>query len=163
MWNRIACALCLFLSTNVIAITVEEFSAKLMQVHPYFLQLSQSEKISLVDRKIARTYTDWNIQMGANQSFSAGDDISSRLYDDLYTTSYEVSASRKIENSGANLNLKHSWNRNDKDSTVLNTNVFSLDYVRPLLQNKDGVNDRLAIDVADIDLLAKTSELIRTG
>ena len=144
MWNRITCVLCLFLSTNVIAITVEEFSAKLMQAHPFFLQLSLSEKVSLVDQKIARTYTDWNIQMGANESFSAGDDISSRLYKDLYTTSYEVSANRKIANSGANLNLKHSWNRNDKDSTVLNTNVFSLDYVQPLLQNKDGLNDRLA-------------------
>ena len=148
------------MSGNVNAITAEEFSAKLMQIHPYFLQLSLSEKISLLDQKIARTYTDWNIQMGANESFSAGDDISARLYDDLYTTSYEVSANRKIANSGANLNLKHSWNRNDKDSTVLNSNVFSLDYVQPLLQNKDGMNDRLAVDVADIDLLAKQVNLL---
>ena len=160
MWNRIACVVCLFLSTNVIAITAEEFSAKLMQTHPYFLQLSLSEKVSLVDQKIARTYTDWNIQMGANESFSAGDDISSRLYKDLYTTSYEVSAHRKIANSGANLNLKHSWSRNDKDSTVLNTNVFSLDYVKPLLQNQNGLNDRLAVDIADIDLLAKQVSLL---
>ena len=160
MWNRIACVFCLFLSTNVIAITTEEFSAKLMQTHPFFLQLSLSEKVSLVDQKIARTYTDWNIQMGANESFSSGDDISSRLYEDLYTTSYEVSANRKISNSGANLNLVHSWNRNDKDSTILNTNVFSLDYVKPLLQNKDGLNDRLAVDVVDIDLLAKQVNLL---
>ena len=160
MWNRIACVFYLFLSTNVIAITAEEFSAKLMQTHPYFLQLSLSEKVSLVDQKIARTYTDWNIQMGANESFSAGDDISSRLYKDLYTTSYEVSAHRKIANSGANLNLKHSWIRYDKDSTVLNTNVFSLDYVKPLLQNQNGLNDRLAVDIADIDLLAKQVSLL---
>ena len=160
MWNRIACVFCLFLSTDVIAITSEEFSAKLMQTHPYFLQLSLSEKVSLVDQKIARTYADWNIQMGVNESFSAGDDISSRLYKDLYTTSYEVSAHRKIANSGANLNLKHSWSRNDKDSTVLNTNVFSLDYVKPLLQNQNGLNDRLAVDIADIDLLAKQVSLL---
>jgi len=69
MWNRIICVFCLFLSTNVIAITAEEFSAKLMQTHPFFLQLSLSEKVSLIDQKIARTYTDWNIQMGANESF----------------------------------------------------------------------------------------------
>ena len=163
MWIRITCIFYLFFSSNVIAITADEFSAKLMQMHPYFLQLSLSEKISLVDQKITRTYADWNIQMGANESFSAGDDISSRLYKDLYTTSYEVSANRKISNSGANLNLMHSWNRSDKDSTVLNTNVFSLDYVRPLLQNKDGLNDRLAVDVADIDLLATQVNSIRTG
>ena len=160
MWNRITCVFCLFLSTNVIAITAEEFSTKLMQAHPFFLQLSLSEKVSLVDQKIARTYSDWNIQIGANESFSAGEDTSSRLYEDLYTTSYEVSARRIIANSGANLNLKHSWNRNDKDNTVLNTNVFSLDYVKPLLQNKNGLNDRLAVDVADIDLLAKQVNLL---
>jgi len=160
MWNRIACVFCLFLSTNVIAITVEEFSTKLMQTHPYFIQLSLSEKVSLIDKKIANTYTDWNIQMGANQSFTAGDDISSRLYKDLYTTSYEASANRKIANSGANLNLKHSWTRNDKDSTALNTNIFSLDYVKPLLQNRDGLNDLLAVDVASIDLLANQVNLL---
>ena len=160
MWIKICCFFCFFLSSNVIAITVEEFSAKLMQTHPYFLQLSLSETVSLVEQKIARTYTDWNIEMGANESFSAGDDISSRLYKDLYTTSYEVSANRKIANSGANLNLKHSWNRNDKDNTVLNTNIFSLDYIQPLLQNKDGLNDRLAVDVADIDFLAKQVSLL---
>ena len=160
MWNRITCVFCLFLSTNVIAITAEEFSTNLMQAHPFFLQLSLSEKVSLVDQKIARTYSDWNIQIGANESFSAGEDTSSRLYEDLYTTSYEVSARRIIANSGANLNVKHSWNRNDKDNTVLNTNVFSLDYVKPLLQNKDGLNDRLAVDVADIDLLSKQVNLL---
>jgi len=160
MLNRITCIFCLFISTNVIAITADEFSTKLMQTHPYFLQLSLSEKVSLIDQKIAKTYTDWNIQMGADESFSAGDDISTRLYNNLYTTSYEVSALRKIANSGANVNLKHSWNRNDKDSTVLNSNVFSLDYVMPLLQNKDGLNDRLAVDVADIDLLANQVNLL---
>ena len=160
MLNRIACTFYLFLSANAIAITAEEFSSQLMQTHPFFLQLSLNEKVSLIDQKIARTYTDWNIQMGANESFSAGEDISSRLYNDLYTTSYEVSALRKIANSGANMNLKHSWNRNDKDSTVLNTNVFSLDYVLPLLQNKDGLNDRLAVDVADIDLLTNQVSLL---
>jgi len=160
MLNRIACIFCLLLSTNTIAITAEEFSSKLMQTHPFFLQLSLDEKASLIDQKITRTYTDWNIQMGVNESFSSGDDISSRLYNDLYTTSYEVSALRKIANSGANVNLKHSWNRNDKDSTVLNTNVFSLDYVLPLLQNKDGLNDRLALDVADIEMLANQVNLL---
>ena len=39
MWNRIACVFCLFLSANAFAITAEEFSAKLMQTHPFFLQL----------------------------------------------------------------------------------------------------------------------------
>ena len=130
MWNRIACVFCLFLSTNVIAITAEEFSAKLMQTHPYFLQLSLSEKVSLIDRKIARTYTDWNIQMGANESFSAGDDISSRLYEDLYTTSYEISAQRKSMVSTGDRSAKirtYNFPQNRITDHRINLTLYKLD------------------------------------
>ena len=76
---------------------------------------------------------------------TGGEDTSSRLYDDLYTTKYEVSANRKVENSGASVNLKHSLTRSDKDSNASHSNLLALDYVQPVcLQNKGGLNDRLA-------------------
>ena len=146
-------------SVNTNAITLKEFSAKLVETHPFFVQLSLSEKTSLLDQKASLTYSDWNIKAGASESFSGGEDTSTRLYKDLYTTSYEVSAGRIIENSGANLNLKHSLTRNDKDSDATHSNVFSLDYIRPLLQNKNGINDRLAVDIAALDLIAKKTSL----
>jgi len=129
-------------NANANSITLNEFSAKLVETHPFFVQLSLSEKTSLLDQKASLTYSDWSIKAGASESFSGGEDTST-VYNNLYTTSYEVSAGRKIENSGANLNLKHSLTRNDKDSAASHSNVFSIDYVRPLLQNKDGINDRL--------------------
>jgi len=149
----------IFFSVNANAITLNEFSEKLIETHPFFVQLSLSEKTSLLDQKASLTYSDWNIKAGASESFSSGEDTSTRLYKDLYTTSYEVSAGRKIENSGANLNLKHSLTRNDKDSSATHSNVFSIDYIRPLLQNKDGINDRLTLDIASLDLIAKKVNL----
>ena len=149
----------IFFSVNTNAITLNEFSEKLIETHPFFVQLSLSEKTSLLDQKASLTYSDWNIKAGAGESFSSGEDTSTRLYKDLYTTSYEVSAGRKIENSGANLNLKHSLTRDDKDSSATHSNVFSIDYIRPLLQNKDGINDRLTLDIASLDLIAKKVSL----
>ena len=149
----------IFFSVNTNAITLNEFSEKLIETHPFFVQLSLSEKTSLLDQKASLTYSDWNIKAGAGESFSSGEDTSTRLYKDLYTTSYEVSAGRKIENSGANLNLKHSLTRDDKDSSATHSNVFSIDYIRPLLQNKDGINDRLTLDIASLDLIAKKISL----
>jgi outer membrane protein len=159
MLKRFTVLVFIFFSVNANAITLNEFSAKLIETHPFFVQLSLSEKTSLLDQKASLTYSDWNIKAGASESFSGGEDTSTRLYKDLYTTSYEVSAGRKIENSGANLNLKHSLTRNDKDSTATHSNVFSIDYIRPLLQNKDGINDRLTLDIASLDLIAKKVSL----
>ena len=159
MLKRFIVLVFIFFSVNANAITLNEFSAKLIETHPFFVQLSLSEKTSLLDQKASLTYSDWNIKAGASESFSSGDDTSTRLYKDLYTTSYEVSAGRKIENSGANLNLKHSLTRDDKDSTATHSNVFSIDYIRPLLQNKDGINDRLTLDIASLDLIAKKISL----
>ena len=52
----------LSLSTN--AITLDEFSQKLVESHPYFVQLSLSEKTSLINQKSLSTYSDWNINAG---------------------------------------------------------------------------------------------------
>jgi len=149
----------LLISLNVNAITLNEFSEKLLATHPYFVQLSLSEKSSLLSQKSSLTYSDWNIKAGASETFTGGEDSTSRPYKDLYSTKYEVSANRKVENSGASVNLKHSLTRNDKDSIASHANLLVIDYVRPLLQNKGGINDRLANDLASLDLMAKQVSL----
>ena len=160
MFNRtILAALTVSLSLNVSAITLDEFSERLVESHPYFVQLSLAEKTSLLNQKSLSTYADWNIKAGASETFTGGEDVASRLYKDLYATKYEIGATRKVENSGASINLKHSLTRNDKDSNATHSNLFSVDYVRPMLQNKDGLNDRLNLDLASIDLMAKKVSL----
>ena len=159
MLYRASLSIFLLISLNASAITLNEFSERLVETHPYFVQLSLSEKTSLLDQKSSLTYSDWNIKAGASETFTGGEDTSSRIYKDLYSTKYEVSANRKVENSGASVNLKHSLTRNDKDSNASHANLLALDYIRPLLQNKDGLNDRLASDLASLDLIAKQVSL----
>ena len=159
MLKRASLSVFLLISSNASAITLNEFSERLVETHPYFVQLSLSEKTSLLDQKASLTYSDWNIKAGASEAFTGGEDSSSRLYKDLYSTKYEVSANRKVEDSGASVNLKHSLTRNDKDSNASHSNLLAFDYVRPLLQNKDGLNDRLATDLASLDMMAKQVSL----
>ena len=163
MWPRILFLFCLCLSFKVSAITIEEFSSELMKSHPYFLQQSLSEKVSIIDQKDALVYSDWTIQAGASESYASGEDQSTKLYDDRYITGYEVSAAKKFPDTGGSLTLGHSWNITDTDvnsvNTNLNSNSFSLDYTRPLSQNKDGINDRLAADIATIDTQSKQISL----
>ena len=155
MLKRVGLSVFSLISLNINAITLSEFSEKLVETHPYFIQLSLSEKTSLLTQKSSLTYSDWSVKAGASEAFSSGEDSSSRLYKDLYSTKYEVSANKKIENSGARVNLSHSLTRKDKDSNASHSNLLSFEYVRPMLQNKDGLNDRLAMDLASLDLIAK--------
>ena len=163
MWPRVLFLFCLSLSFKVSAVTIEEFSSELMKSHPYFLQQSLSEKVSIIDQKDALVYSDWTIQAGASESYASGEDQSAKLYDDRYITGYEVSAAKKFPDTGGSLTLGHSWNITDTDvnsvNTNLNSNSFSLDYTRPLSQNRDGINDRLAADIATIDTQSKQISL----
>ena len=160
MFNRTnLLLLTLLLTTNASAITLDEFTERLVETHPYFVQLSLSESQNIVNQKSLSTYTDWKINAGANQSYTGGKDISSRLYDNLYSTGYEIGATRKLDSSGATINIAHSLTRNDKDSKANHLNLFSVDYSRPLLQNKDGLNDRLNLDIATINIMASKVSL----
>ena len=125
-YRTVLSAFTFLISTNVSAITLSEFSERLIESHPYFVQLSLSEKSSLLNQKSLAAYTDWNIKAGASETFTGGEDVGSRLYKDLYSTKYEIGATRKVDNSGASVNLKHSLTRNDKDSKATHSNIFQL-------------------------------------
>jgi len=159
VFKRIVLSAFVVSSFNVSAITLDDFSTQLVERHPYFVQLSLSEKMSLINQKSLSIYTDWNINAGASETFTGGEDVDSRSYDDLYSTKYEIGATRKVSHSGATVSLKHSLTRNDKDSNATHSNLFSITYARPLLQNKDGFNDKLNLDLASIDLIAKKVSL----
>ena len=69
MFKRIFLSAFVVSSFNVSAITLDDFSAQLVESHPYFVQLSLSEKMSLINQKSLSIYTDWNINAGASETF----------------------------------------------------------------------------------------------
>ena len=66
-YRTILTAFTVLISLNVSAITLNDFSERLVESHPYFVQLSLSEKSSLLNQKSLAAYTDWNIKAGASQ------------------------------------------------------------------------------------------------
>ena len=105
MLKRVSLSIFILMSLNANSITLDEFSERLVASHPYFDQLSLSEKTSLLNQKSSLTYSDWNIKAGASETFTQGEDSSSRSYNDLFSTKYELSANRTVGDSGAKVNI----------------------------------------------------------
>lgn len=123
--------------SQVSALTVDEYTDALLQNHPYFLQLSLAEKAALVGEQLALTYTDWSLAGSLNNN-------------DLNNTVYKVSAKKTVAKTGAIVSLNHSW------GVITGENVTSIDYSQPLLQNRNGLNNKLSADIATIEIAAQS-------
>ena len=56
-YRTVLFAFSFILSLNVGAITLNEYSESLVESHPYFVQLSLSEKTSVLNQKALTNYT----------------------------------------------------------------------------------------------------------
>ena len=142
---------------NAQAISEREFVEQLKSTHPFFEQQALSSQIKQVEKRLTTANEDWIIAIDGNYKNENASDISSSTYNKLNTTSADVSATRKIANSGSDITFKHTWKDKNKDVNTTR-NRFSLDYTYPLLRNRDGVNDQLDGDVAQIAIEKNTLE-----
>jgi len=142
---------------NAQAISESEFIERLKATHPFFEQQALSSQIKQVEKRLTTANEDWVISINGNYKNENASDISSSTYNKLNTTSADVSATRKIANSGSDITFKHAWKDKNKDVNTTR-NRFSLDYTYPLLRNRDGVNDQLDGDVAQIAIEKNTLE-----
>jgi outer membrane protein TolC len=142
---------------NAQAISEREFVERLKATHPFFEQQELSSQIKQIEKYLTTANEDWIISIDGNYKNENAGDISSSTYNKLNTTSADVSATRKIANSGSDITFKHTWKDKNKDVNTTR-NRFSLDYTYPLLRNRDGVNDQLDGDVAQIAIDKNTLE-----
>ncbi len=152
--------LILLIGFNAQAINEREFVEQLKSTHPFFEQQALSSQIKQVEKRLTTANEDWIIAIDGNYKNENASDISSiaSIYKKLNTTSVDISATRKIAESGSDITFKHVWTDKDKDGVDIARNKFSLDYTYPLLRNRDGVNDRLDGDVAQIAIEKNTLE-----
>ena len=145
---------------NAQAISEREFIERLKATHPFFEQQALSSQIKQVEKRLTTANEDWIIAIDGNYKNENASDISSiaSIYKKLDTTSVDISATRKIAESGSDITFKHVWTDKDKDGVDIARNRFSLDYTYPLLRNRDGVNDQLDGDVAQIAIEKNTLE-----
>ncbi len=144
----------LYLSTsfNAYAMSESEFVERLQNTHPFFEQLNLGSQIKQVEKIATTAPEDWIIGIDTNYEDKDAEHISSiTTYDDLATSSLDLSASKKVFDSGSDITLKHTWKEKSKDIDTTR-NKFSLDYTYPLLLNKGGINDRLETDLSSINI-----------
>ena len=70
-YRTVLSALTISISLNVNAVTLSEYTERLVESHPYFVQLSLSEKSSLLNQKSLAAYTDWNIKAGRSEEHTS--------------------------------------------------------------------------------------------
>ncbi len=136
---------------NVQALTKQTFVERLRTTHPFFNQQMLFSKIKLIEKRATRANEDWVVAIKSlykNENDATNASLST-TYERLDTTSIGISTTKKNINTGSDITIKHTWK--DKSKGVNNTkNEFSIDYTYPLLRNKDGINDRLNFDIAQI-------------
>lgn len=135
---------------NVQALSEKDFTERLQASHPFFNQQTLFSKIKLIEKRATKANEDWVVAIESwYQSQDKDNNDISTTVANLDTASVDISTSRKHADTGSDVTLKHTW-KDKSRSTDTTSNGFSLDYTYPLLQNKDGINDRLSADVAQI-------------
>jgi len=141
--------LCLGASAQSFALTLDEYSEKLAQEHPFYSQLSLSEGANQLAHQASQLQYDWNTQISINDNYTSSGGLNS--------AKAEISTQKAIKGTGGNLSIKHSWNDNGLTQP---TNLTSIAYSQPFLQNQSGINTSLPSDLANIDLESKKISLI---
>ena len=142
----------LMLTTGVsLAMSEQDFIDRLTQVHPFFSQLENTKAIAKIDRQASTANQDWVLSATSTYKEEDYGEIATSSYTDLDTASIDLSAKKQLVDSGASLTLAHNWK--EKSQSLNNhRNKFSIDYSYPLLKDAGGINDRLATDLAELDV-----------
>ncbi len=143
---------------NAQALTEQDFVERLRASHPFFNQQALSSKIKLIEKRATEANEDWVVAIESlYQSQDKDSNDISTTAANLDTASVGISTSRKYADTGSDITLTHTWIDKSRSTDTTN-NGFSLDYTYPLLRNKDGINDRLSTDVAQIAISKNTLE-----
>ena len=147
--KQLATLVFLTLSTQITAITLDEYIETLLQEHPFYSKLTLSEKANQLSHQSSHLAYDWTTELSANGSHASSNSINSEKIED--------GAQKIIKTTGGRLNLKHSWSDTNQSQ---DTSLTTISYTQPLLKNRAGINTSLATDLADIDLEIRQLNLL---
>ncbi|SMN11088.1 Outer membrane efflux protein precursor [uncultured Candidatus Thioglobus sp.] len=149
--------LALSISLNVSALNEQEFVKQLRATHPFFNQQALSSQIRKIEKQATTANRDWLIAVDTTYKNEDTKHVTGVNYEQLNTRSIGIYATKKHVSTGSDITFKHAWIEKSK-GVENNHNQFSIDYNYPLLKNKNGINDRLNTDVAQIAIDKNTIE-----
>lgn len=131
-------------------LTIATFIAQLKRTNPFFDIEKTSTQIAQNEAEIAKSISDWRLNVDSNYRYQETDRVLSANYKRQNTINLNSELSKVDYESGHRLKLSHQAQKISQN-TGLYSNTFSANLTKPLWRNQGGINDRLPIDIAKIN------------
>lgn len=132
-----------------LAMTAVDFVDLLKKNHPFFNEQKLINTSKNINKKLANPYQDWNFISGFNYTDTNADNLINTVNNQVQT-SY-VGVNKTDINTGAHTNISYNLIKFNTKNNIYD-NKLSIEYKLPLKKNKNGINDRLALDIADFEI-----------
>jgi outer membrane protein TolC len=121
---------------NLLAIGESEFVYLLQKHHPFFNEKTTNLQNLDLAKKVANPYQDWNFTSTINHTGSKNS---------------LVNKLEKTRISGDTITIENGIVDNYESQTSPYSSDLSISYKIPLLENKDGINNKLNLNLAEFD------------
>ena len=120
--------------------------------HPSFKSQELESEIKQLNFEYAKGVEDWDLKISTKYQDIDNTGFTGVTTEDSEINTLELSASRKFVDSGVDITLANTIIDKTLDSSDRGNVKTSLDISLPLMKNKFGLNDRLNIDLAKIEI-----------
>ena len=132
--------------------TQSEFIELYKSSHPFFKSQELESEIKQLNFEYYKGVEDWDLKILTKYQDIDNTGFIDASTEELEINTLELSASRKFVDSGVDINLANTITDKTLDSSDRGNVKTSLDISLPLMKNKFGLNDRLDIDLAKIEI-----------
>ena len=139
-------------SFNGYSMTQSEFVELYKSSHPFFKSQELESEIKQLDFEFAKGVEDWDLKILTKYQDIDKTGFTGVTTENTEINTLEISASRKFVDSGVDITLANTITDSTLDSSNRGNVKTSLGISLPLMKNKFGLNDRLNIDLAKIEI-----------
>jgi len=139
-------------SFNGYSMTQSDFIKLYKSSHPFFKSQELESEIKQLNFEYYKGVEDWDLKILTKYQDIDNTGFIDASTEELEINTLELSASRKFVDSGVDINLANTITDKTLDSSDRGNVKTSLDISLPLMKNKFGLNDRLDIDLAKIEI-----------
>jgi len=142
----------ILVSFNGYSMTQSEFFELFKSSHPFFKSQKLESEIKQLDFEFAKGIEDWDLKILTKYQDIDKTGFIGVTTENTKINTLEISATRKFVDSGVDITLANTITDSTLDSSNRGNVKTSLGISLPLMKNKFGLNDRLNIDLAKIEI-----------
>lgn len=137
-------------ANDEVSFTTEKFIEQLKNTHPFFKTTLFDNQLSKSQEAIAKSISDWQLNIKSNYQYQDTEHSFNTNYIRKNTLAFNTELSKTDYQTGNRLNVSYNTSKINTNNGVY-SNEIALNLIKPLWQNKGGINDKLPIDLAVIN------------